>query len=243
MTEQFGGILFVDIETVPVQPAYAQLSEPMQAEWERKARLIKNIADTTAGELFEGRAGVYSEFAKIICIGFGTMYNAGGQWKLRLKTISGHNEHEVLTAFVRVVDRMAAMHGEVRFCGHNIREFDIPFICRRLVINGIPLPACLRLSGKKPWEIHHIDTLELWKFGDNKNYTSLSLLACVLGIPSPKGDIDGSQVAEVYWRDGDLERIARYCTGDVLTSAKVWLRLRGGDHIDLIPDYADGGPG
>jgi hypothetical protein len=243
MTEQFGGILFVDIETVPVQPAFTQLSESMQAEWERKARLIKNTGDTLAGELFEARAGVYSEFAKIICIGFGSMYNASGQWKLRLKTISGHNEHEVLTAFVRVVDRITAMHGDVRFCGHNIREFDIPFICRRLVINGIPLPTCLRLSGKKPWEIHHIDTLELWKFGDNKNYTSLSLLACVLGIPSPKGDIDGSQVADVYWRDGDLERIARYCTGDVLTSARVWLRLRGGDHIDLIPDYADGGQG
>lgn len=239
--EQFGNILFIDIETVAVQPTFDTLNAEMQHEWERKARLIRFSQDTQldAATAFADRAGIYSEFAKIVCIGFGSMYNNGTSWKLRLKAIAGDNEKAILHEFNSVLEKIMAANGEVRFCGHNIKEFDMPFICRRMVINNVPLPLPLQLSGKKPWEVTHIDTMEMWKFGDNKNFTSLSLLACVLGVPSPKGDIDGSQVGAVYWNDKDLARIKKYCIGDVLTSARVYLRLKGMGHIEVVPDYAE----
>lgn len=232
--------MFVDIETAPVQAEWAHLSGEMQAEWARKARLIRYTGDEQPepGAIFSERAGVYSEFARIVCIGFGNMYNSATGWKLRLKTIAGEDEKQILQEFNKVVARVAALQGDIRFCGHNIKEFDMPFICRRMVINGVPLPSSLQLSGKKPWEVNHIDTMELWKFGDIKHYTSLSLLAAILGIPSPKTDIDGSQVGDLFWKEKDIARISRYCMGDVLTTARVFLRLRG-EAIDLQPEYAD----
>jgi len=240
--ESYANILFVDIETVSVQPQFSMLSDEMQAEWERKARLIKHTGDTLPdpANVFTDRAGIYSEFAKIVCIAFGTIYTSDGVRRLRLKAISGDDEKTLLEEFNKVVTKMAALHGDVRFCGHNIKEFDIPFNCRRFIINGLTLPPCLMLSGRKPWEITHIDTMELWKFGDVKNYTALSLLAAVLGIPSPKGDIDGSMVSTVYWNEHDLDRISRYCMGDVLTCVRVFLRLKGDTGAPPEPEYADG---
>ncbi len=239
--EIFTGILFIDIETVSVQPTLGLLSEGMQIEWSKKARLIHKLPDNIPDPslAFEDKAGIYSEFAKIVCISIGNVYNDGNVWKVRLKSLSGHDEQEILRKFSEIVEKMTSTHKDIRFCGHNIKEFDMPFICRRFVINNLPLPQPLQLSGKKPWEIHHIDTMELWKFGDNKNFTSLSLLAQVLGIPSPKSDIDGSQVSNVYWNDGDIKRISRYCMQDVFTTAKVYLRLKGNSDIDLLPEYVE----
>ena len=239
--EIFTGILFIDIETVSVQPTLNILSEGLQQEWTKKARLINKMPDNAPDPavVFEDKAGIYSEFAKIVCISIGNIYNDGNTWKIRLKSLSGHDEQEILRNFSEIIEKMTATYKEIRFCGHNIKEFDIPFICRRFVINNIPLPQPLQLSGKKPWEIHHLDTMEMWKFGDNKNFTSLSLLAQVLGIPSPKTDIDGSQVSRVYWDDGDITRISRYCMQDVYTTAKVYLRLKGIANISLLPEYAD----
>ena len=94
-----------------------------------------------------------------------------------------------------------------------------------MVIHGIELPRVLNLFGKKPWEVPHLDTLQLWKFGDFKHYTSLSLLTEILGIPSPKDDIDGSDVAQVYYKEKNLARIVRYCEKDVLSLAQVILRF------------------
>lgn len=235
------GILFIDIETVSLQPALNLLSDGLQQEWAKKARLIHKLPDTLPDPaiIFEDKAGIYSEFAKIVCISIGNIYNDGTMWKVRLKSLSGHEESEILRNFSEIIEKMTATYKDIRFCGHNIKEFDIPFICRRFVINNIPLPLPLQLSGKKPWEIHHIDTMEMWKFGDNKNFTSLSLLAQVLGIPSPKSDIDGSQVSNVYWQDGDIKRISRYCMQDVFTTAKVFLRLKGISDITLYPEYVD----
>lgn len=239
--ETFSGILFIDIETVSEQPSFRLLSEGMQSEWVKKARLINRQADPAPepAAVFEDKAGIYSEFAKIVCISIGTVYSDGNVWKIRLKSLAGDNEGEILRNFSEIIEKMVTAYKEIRFCGHNIKEFDIPFICRRFVINNIPLPMPLQLSGKKPWEIHHIDTMEMWKFGDNKNFTSLSLLAQVLGIPSPKTDIDGSQVSSVYWNDGDIKRISRYCMQDVYTTAKVYTRLKGITNIDLQPEYVE----
>ncbi len=237
--EQLKSILFIDIETVPLQPSYELLTEGLQKEWLRKAKNLKISPDedNTPAALFNERSGVFSEFAKVVCIGFGSLQLQNGGWKMRLKALASDDEKELLQDFCSMLDNFMKFYSALRFCGHNIKEFDIPFLCRRMVINGMGLPLCMQLSGKKPWEISHIDTLELWRFGDYKNYTSLSLLAEVLGIPSPKNDMDGSMVGKVYWQQHDLPRIASYCLQDVLTSARVYLKLSGINDIDPEPVF------
>jgi uncharacterized protein YprB with RNaseH-like and TPR domain len=228
--EHIKNILFIDIETVPVTSDYELLSEVMQAEWIRKSKYLKtgNEITTDSASLFTEKAGVYSEFAQVVCIGIGSLVQQDEIWKLRLKAITNDNEKILLNSFSDILTRFEGHYPHFRFCGHNIREFDIPFLCRRMIINGLALHKSLQLNGKKSWEVQHLeDTLELWKFGDYKHYTSLALLAEVLGIPSPKDDMDGSMVGDVYWKQKDLERIGKYCLKDVLTTAKVYLKLKG----------------
>ena len=238
--EHFKEILFIDIETVPTQPEFSLLPERMQHEWIRKAKTVKggtgdNIDPAT---LFSEKAGIFSEFAKVACIGFGSLYHHENAWEMRLKSLVNDNEKILLADFCEVIGKFTKRYNDFRFCGHNIKEFDIPFLCRRMVINGMGLPVCMQVAGKKPWEVSHIDTMEIWRFGDHKNFTSLSLLAEILGIPSPKSDIDGSMVADVYWKEKDLARIGAYCLQDVFTSAKVYLRLKGIHDIDPVAVYA-----
>lgn len=234
-------ILFIDIETVPTQPEFHLLPEGMQKEWVRKSKFVKSAIEgnTDPAMLFEERAGIFSEFAKVVCIGFGSLNNNDHNWKMRLKSLVNDNEKILLNDFREVLDRFTKHYKELRFCGHNIKEFDIPFLCRRMIINGVPLPACMQVAGKKPWEVSHLDTIEMWRFGDHKNFTSLSLLAEILGIPSPKSDIDGSMVSDVYWKGKDLARIGSYCLQDVLTSARVYLRLNGIHAIDIEPVFVE----
>jgi DNA polymerase elongation subunit (family B) len=212
----------------------------MQKEWKRKAKLILRNNGTEELDfpaIFAEKAGVYSEFAKVVCIGVGAMYHDGSQWKIKLKSLTGDDERQLLEEFNTLITKFIERQKDLRFVGHNIKEFDLPFLARRMVINRLPVPNCLNTSGKKPWEVTHIDTMDLWRFGDYKNYTSLSLLAEVFGIPSPKDDLDGSMVAGVYWNDHDLPRIAKYCLQDVHTSARVYLRLAGIYDIEPIPVY------
>ena len=239
--EQLKHILFIDIETVPVVREYAMLREGLQQAWIKKAKFLKSDkeANATPEGLFEEKAGIFSEFAKVVCISFGSFHSHAGGLRLRLKSIAGHDEQLLLNEFCTVISRFSAHYSDLRFCGHNIKEFDIPFLCRRMLINNMGLPECMQLNGKKPWEITHLDTLELWRFGDYKHYTSLALLAEVLGIPSPKDDLDGSMVATVYYNEGDVQRIAKYCMQDVLTSAKVYLKLKGINETIHEPIYAD----
>jgi hypothetical protein len=227
--EHLKNILFLDIETVPLVPGYDMLTEAMQKEWNRKAKFLKSSDGQPMDNalLFSDRAGIFSEFAKVVCISFGSFHKHDDFWRLRLKSIVNNDEKILLKDFCEVVTRFASRYTDLRFCGHNIKEFDIPFLCRRMIINDLGLPECMQLQGKKPWEISHLDTLEMWKFGDHKHFTALSLLAEVLGIPSPKDDMDGSMVGPVYWQEHDLPRIATYCMQDVLTSAKVFLKLSG----------------
>ena len=229
-------IMFLDIETVPQTSDFSELPADLAHLWEDKFNLIhkrmpeKYAEETTPAEGFNTSAGIYSEFGKIVCISVGFIFFQDNEMHFRTKSFCGDDEKQLLTDFSDLLTKFCTTR-EHTLCGHNIKEFDIPYICRRMLINSIKLPGILNISGKKPWEISFIDTLELWKFGDYKNYTALKLLTAIFGIPTPKDDIDGSQVAEVYYKEKDVNRIAVYCQKDVVATAQVFLRLNG---MDLI---------
>ena len=222
--------MFLDIETVPMEPEWAGLEQAWQVLWEEKSMFYREKNGVALEESYE-RAGIYAEFGKIICIGLGYFQRTTEGDELRVSSFSGKNERELLTDFGAFLDRYTKRPFRL-LCAHNGKEFDFPYLCRRMLINQLPLPTLLRISGKKPWEIPHIDTMELWKFGDYKHYTSLKLLAKVFGVPDSKDDIDGSQVGRVFWKDGDLARIDQYCRKDVVTLARVFQRLNGLDAVD-----------
>ncbi|MGC1514294.1 MAG: 3'-5' exonuclease [Maribacter sp.] len=215
-------ILFLDIETVPEKESFDQLDETTKELWEHKSRYQRK-AEISADAFYDS-AGIWAEFGKIICISVGYFIVKEGLKNFRVTTFHG-DEPALLQEFKSLVNTHFSAPKNV-MCGHNGKEFDFPYIARRMLIHGISLPYKLDLFGKKPWEIPHLDTMELWKFGDYKHYTSLKLMAHVLGIPSPKEDIDGSMVRDVFYKEKDLGRIISYCELDVLTTAQVFLRLR-----------------
>lgn len=218
-------LLVIDVETVSQQASYTELNETWQALWGRKASNLKADEGETAESLYK-RAGIYAEFGKVVCISFGIFRACDDHYQFRLKSFSGHDEKEVLNSFA---DLLNTRFDNTMFAmvAHNGKEFDFPYLSRRMLVNNIRLPLLLNTPGKKPWEVNHLDTMELWKFGDFKSYTSLNLLASVFDIPTPKDDIDGSMVGDVYWKERDLERITRYCQKDVLTVAQLILRFKG----------------
>ena len=219
-------ILFLDIETVPMYPFYEDMSEKFQKLWDKKSTYFRED-DQTPADVYE-RAGIYAEFGKIICISVGTIYQKQGEMRCRVKSYAGDDEKKLLWEFVNMLNNHSK-HTSIKLCAHNGQEFDYPYIARRCLINGIPIPKLLDIAGAKPWEVKDtlLDTLQLWKFGDYKNYTSLDLLCAVFDIPTPKDDIDGSQVAGVYYNDGDLDRIIKYCEKDVFALAQLFLRYQG----------------
>lgn len=224
--------LILDIETVSAARSYQELNERLKKQWDRKASLIKNEEHLTAEELFFERAGIYAEFGKIICVAVGLFTKASsGQLGLRIKAYGSRDEKEVLSGFKELIDKKLDSENLI-LCAHNGKEFDFPYLCRRYLVNGMEIPEALQISGKKPWEIKHVDTLEMWKFGDRKNYTSLDLLAAIFNIESSKKSIDGSMVNKVYYEEDDLERIIEYCTQDVFVTANLYLKL------NLMPDIA-----
>ena len=218
-------ILFLDIETVPQFTSFNQVPERWKALWEKKSNSIKRDSDLTVDELYP-RAGIYAEFGKIVCISVGYFSSAGSSYQFRVKSFYSHNELELLNDFCKMLAKYFNNPDDL-LCAHNGKEFDFPYIARRCVINKISLPEMLNTAGKKPWEIRHLDTMELWKFGDYKSFTSLDLLAASFNIPTPKDDIDGSQVWKVYWEENNLERIQLYCQKDVITVAQLILSFRG----------------
>ena len=219
-------ILFLDIETVPQYSSYNELPEDWRQLWDTKSTGLIKYHEGQTNETLYPRAGIYAEFGKIICISCGVLQGITDQRKIILKSFAGDDEKKLLNQFNEMLNKWAA--GEPKFlCGHNGKEFDFPYLCRRMIINSIPIPAILNISGKKPWEVNHFDTLELWKFGDYKSFTSLNLLAHTLGIKTPKDDIDGSMVWEVYWKEKNLHRIVTYCQKDVVTVAQILLRMNG----------------
>ena len=220
----FNNILFLEIETVSQFETYLHLPEEWKEMWDIKAQFLLRNKETETAETIYERAGIYAEFGKIICISCGCLQGNGDDKKLLIKSYCGDDEKKLLTEFADMLQKWSG-DADKYLCAHNGKEFDYPYICRRMVINGVEIPEALKIAGRKPWEVRHLDTLEFWKFGDYKNYTSLKLLAKVLDVPSPKDDIDGSQVNGVYWKEKDIDRIVTYCQKDVITLAQVLLRF------------------
>ncbi|WPU91003.1 3'-5' exonuclease [Mucilaginibacter sabulilitoris] len=226
MLEQYDlhNLLVIDIETVPQYSSHEQLPENLQVLWDLKTQNQRK--DEDAGSFYQ-RAGIWAEFGKIICISAG-IFTGGKDIGLRVKSFAGHDEKELLAKFSAL---LFSQPTNLVLCAHNGKEFDFPYICRRLLVNGLPFPPQLQFAGKKPWEVTHLDTMELWKFGDYKNYTSLNLLTAIFNIPSPKDDIDGSMVGHVYWQENRLDRICTYCQKDVIATAQLLRRYRGEELI------------
>ncbi len=224
-------ILFLDIETVSKVRSYDDLDEKFKQLWQRKQSTLFKNEEVSFEEGFEQKAAIYAEFGKIVCISCGYITKEEGVEKLRVKSFYGKNEMQILDDFAKLLKLNYSDFQNQTLCGHNIKEFDIPYICRRMLINGIDLPDIINIHGKKPWEVNFIDTLQLWKFGDYKAYTSLNLLAALFEIPTPKDDIDGSMVGEVFWIENDINRIKNYCEKDVLTSVRLFQKLKNEDFI------------
>lgn len=218
-------VLYLDIETVPQYPDYAGMPELMQKFWDRKSEGFRGEENP---EDVYGRAGIYAEFGRIVCISAGVITQKRGERVYRVKSFVDDDERTLISSFNDMLDRFVNYPGRC-LCAHNGQEFDYPFIARRTLINGLRLPNILNMAGLKPWEMKEklLDTMQLWKFGDYRSYTSLGLMCAVFNIPTPKDDIDGSQVARIYYEEHDLERIARYCEKDTLAVANLLLRFRG----------------
>ena len=218
-------ILFLDIETVSQYQAYEHLPDTWKQLWSRKAEgLLRNSREEHTVDSIYERAAIFSEFGKIVCISCGIIQGSGENKSLALKSFYGEDEKKLLGEFCEMLGRWSP--GTPKYlCAHNGKEFDFPYLCRRMVINDECIPELLSLSGKKPWEVNHLDTMDMCRFGEYKNFTSLNLLAHVLNVPTSKDDMDGSMVGTVYWTDRNLERIARYCEKDVIALAQVYLRM------------------
>ncbi len=238
--------LFIDIETASEFPDYESMPDDKKSFWNLKSEQIKKYGredeqDLTPVAHYTKKAGIFAEFARVVCISMGFLHFEDDEpVKMRIKSLAGEDEAEILNDFSRLLVNHYNDPENSSICGHNIKEFDIPFLCRRMVINGVKLPPVLDISGKKPWQTNHImDTMDMWRFGDYKHYTSLGLLATTLGIPTPKDDIDGSMVGKVFWEDQDIDRIVTYCQKDVATTVNIVLKFSGkpvleGDKVEII---------
>jgi hypothetical protein len=226
-TKQLENILFVDIETASLTPDHSVLPEPLHSLWHRKADLLRMREDEYKDDeqLFGERAAIFAEFGKVVCISCGFIRFNGDKPSFRLKSFFGQEEKPLLEGFAKLLNDFMGNPSR-NLCAHNGKEFDFPYLGRRYLINGMRLPDSLaEIQTKKPWEVRLLDTMQMWKFGDFKSYTSLDLLCAVLDVPSPKEDMDGSQVGRTFWIEKDYEKIAHYCERDVLATAQVMLRM------------------
>lgn len=226
-------ILFIDIETVPGVYDFNQLDSVWQELWSEKTRFLQERDGMGPDELYS-KAGIYAEFGKIVCISTAIFHGEGTDMKLRVKSFYGKEEPTLLTEFA-VMLRRFDRGSEKYICGHNVKEFDIPYIARRMLVNRMELPRIIDLAGKKPWEVKHLDTMELWKFGDYKHFTSLKLLTQLFDVPTPKDDISGSDVSKVFWENDGLEQIRIYCEKDTVAVARLLQRFL---NTDIVKDEA-----
>lgn len=223
----FKDLLVIDIETASANESYDDLDPRIQGLWDKKATFMQKTEELTPSELYFMKGAIFAEFGKVICISAGVFTREeDSKMGMRIKSFASDDESETLQSFKQLIETKFD-EKSLRLVAHNGKEFDFPYLCRRMLVHDIAIPESLDIRDKKPWEVQHIDTMELWKFGDRKNFTSLDLLAALFGIESSKDDIDGSQVNEVYYNDNNLERISTYCQKDVLVTAQVFLRLNG----------------
>ncbi len=222
-------LLVLDIETVRSHKLYEEMPERLQAQWNRKADFLRKEEEETDKEIYEDKGGIYAEFGKVVAISVGFFTYSSDEFSLRVKAIFGDDETTILNEFKDVLGKFDSK--KLILCAHNGKEFDFPYLCRRMLVNNIKLPDILDTSGKKPWEVSHLDTMEMWKFGDRKNFTSLELLATLFDIPTSKDGIDGSQVSSVYYNDNNIDRIAKYCSKDVVVTAQLLLKLNQQESI------------
>lgn len=236
--DALNNILFLDIETTSGVATYEDLPQRMQTHWDRKAKNIlkeDTVTKSIISESYTERSAIYAEFNKIVCISVGYLDFKNYDTVLKVKSFFGHEEKEILYDFKKLLTKHYNNIDKYYLCGHNIKEFDCPVICRRMLVNGIEHPKLLRLSRKKPWQLEHLlDTLNMWKFGDYKSYISLDLLSAILEVPSSKDDTVGSLVSKIYWEENDLNRIVEYCQKDVVTTAKVFLKLVSVKPFDTV---------
>lgn len=234
---ELSNIIFLDIETVSNKKNFSDLNPVMQEMWSVKSESLQKKLDEdkrkNSEDSYRELSAIYSEFGKIVCISVGLFRrDKTAQLKFHTKSYFGHDEKKLLEDFSNMLEKHDSKKHFI--CGHNIKEFDIPYICRRMIINGLDLPTMLDFHGKKPWELDYLlDTLNLWRFGDYKAYTSLKLLCAIFDIPTPKDDIDGSEVGKTYWEDDNIERIEQYCRKDVLATARVFMRLLNMDPMSF----------
>ena len=239
MQNHFHDFLIIDIETTSGNENIENLSPQLKKHWERKATFIRNSEDKTPYELYQDRAAIYAEFGKVIVIGMAFFHEQYGTPALRVKSLASHDEHDLLSRFKNFIESKFDQD-HLRLCAHNGKEFDFPYLCRRMLINDIKIPWSLNMTGKKPWEVNHIDTMELWKFGDWKSFTSLDLLTTIFDIPSSKTELDGSMVTKTYYEEKDgLKKIEEYCQKDVIATAQLYLRLNNlpliqNDQINIV---------
>lgn len=240
MDHRLKNLLIVDIETVAQTEQFLALSEGLRNHWEYKSSFLKNEDDLSPEELFDSRAGIYAEFGKVIVAAFGIFHEQeNGELAIRVKSFASESELELLTTIKTFLETKFDSE-TVRLCAHNGKEFDFPYLSRRMLVNGLKLPYVLDNSGKKPWEVNFLDTMEMWKFGDRKSYTSLDLLTTLFEIPSSKSDLDGSKVNHAYYHEADgLKRIEKYCQGDVIATAQLYLRMNSmplvkDEHITIV---------
>lgn len=221
--EELNQILFLDIETASLTENFEDLPQRLQDEWLRKERIInQDKQKIEPGFLYFERAGIHAEFGQVVCVGVGYFQLDKENKKLvfRSKCFAGEDEMELLSEFKALLEKKKWI-----LCAHNGKEFDFPYLCRRMLVQGISLPEPLQIAGRKPWEVRHLDTMELWKFGDYKYYTRLELLASVFGVPSSKDDLDGSQVNTTFHLEKDIQKIEKYCLKDVEVTARVFIAM------------------
>jgi predicted PolB exonuclease-like 3'-5' exonuclease len=221
-------IIFLDIETISAHEDYTSLTDRQKALWDKKSQNIKSETAITAAEKYFEKAAIYAEFAKVFCIAVGLFIEKNDKLSFHTKCYYG-DELDVLNSFADMLSKN--QNSNKVLCAHNGYEFDYPFLCRRFLINGLQIPKTLDVRGLKPWEVKHLDTMELWKFGDKKAYTSLEALATVFDVPSSKDGIDGARVNEFYYKKKDTKSIAKYCERDVYVLAQIYCRINGLHHI------------